>query len=67
MNGKDKPTMQYKGDRKVPKDLECIFTFKGKDYTIKYETVQQLARLYRLPYQVREQIINWAKMLNNPD
>lgn len=59
--------MVYEGDRKSPESLVCIYSYNGREYRLKYAFVSSLAQLYSLPYEVRENILFWAKMLNNPD
>lgn len=66
MNTDDKVTMRYEGDQKAG-TLECVFTYRGKEYRVPYFMISALRDLYALPDPVREQILFWAKMLHNPD
>jgi hypothetical protein len=59
--------MRYEGDRSQHDKLECVFTYRGKEYRLMYFWITSLAALYDLPEPVREEILFWAKMLNNPD
>lgn len=63
----DKVTMRYEGDRSQHDKLECVFTYRGKDYRLPYYQMSIFAGLYSLPEAVREEILFWAKMLNDPD
>jgi len=67
--GEEKQTvdMRYEGDRKQHDKLECIFSYNGKEYRLMYHQMAVFANLYSLPEEVREYILFWAKMLNNPD
>lgn len=67
MNEQDKVEMRYKGERSQHDKLECVFTYKGKEYRLMYYQMATFAHLYDLPEAVREYILFWAKMLNNPD
>lgn len=62
-----KVTMRYEGDRKQHDKLECIFEYRGKEYRMMYYQIAMFAGLFNMPEEVREYVLSWAKMLNNPD
>lgn len=63
----DKVEMRYEGDRKQHDKLECVFTYNGREYRLMYYQMSMFAGLFNMPEEVREYILRWAKMLNNPD
>lgn len=67
MPEQDKVEMRYEGDRSQHDKLECVFTYKGKEYRLMYYQMAVFAGLYNMPEEVREYILFWAKMLNSPD
>lgn len=62
----EKVDMRYE-DRESEKGATCVFTSHGKEYRLRYEFILTLAQLYDVPDDVREYILFWAKMLNDPD
>lgn len=42
----DKVTMRYEGDRSQHDKLECVFTYRGKDYRLPYYQMSIFAGLY---------------------
>lgn len=69
MNGSKKHIeMKYEGDRKDPENLVCVWSVDGKEnFRMKYRDMRIIAAIYSANYQVTEQILQWAKMLHNPD
>lgn len=63
----DEVKMRYEGDKSQHDKLECVFTYRGKEYRLMYFWISSLSELYALPAPIREEILFWAKMLNNPD
>jgi hypothetical protein len=63
----DKVAMRYEGDKNQHDKLECVFTYRGKEYRLMYYQMSIFAGLFDLPEEVREHILFWAKMLNDPD
>jgi len=63
----DRVMMHYEGDRRKLDTLICCFTWKGNEYRIMYYKIHYFAELYDFPEPVRARILEWAKMLNNPD
>lgn len=59
--------MRYEGDKSQHDKLECVYTYRGKEYRVPYYFISSLRDLYALPDAVREEILFWAKMLHNPD
>lgn len=69
MNGsKTIVEMKYEGDRKDRENLVCVWFVNGKEnFRMKYRDMHVISAIYGANYQVTEQIIQWAKMLHNPD
>jgi hypothetical protein len=67
VNPKDEVDFRYEGDKNKRDALMCVFTYKGRDYRLMYFKMSYFAELYDMPEPVRERILGWAKMLNNPD
>lgn len=65
--GDGKVEFRYEGDRNKHDTLECVYTFRDKEYRLSYKWISSLRQLYGLPVAVREEILEWAKMLHNPD
>jgi len=63
----DKVTMDYEGDRNKLGGLVCCFTYRGKQYRIMYYKMYYYAELFAFPKAVRENILQWASMINDPD
>jgi len=60
--------MKYEGDRGDQQNLICVWFVDGKEvYRHKYSDMFIHAGLYGVQFNVRERIIEWAKMLHNPD
>jgi len=67
MSDNFKVHMHYEGDRSNLAQLTCVFKFKEKEYRVMYYKMSYFAELFDVPDAVREHILTWAKMLNNPD
>lgn len=63
----DDPVMMEYRKRDTPEETECVYTYHGKEYVFKYAYILTLAKLFDVPDRVREDILFWAKMLNDPD
>lgn len=59
--------MHYEGDPKDTTKLECVFVYHDQEYRYSYSFILSLAALWRLPLAVRDDIMFWAQMINNPD
>lgn len=58
----------YYEDKSVPDDeLMCALVWKDNVYRFKYKHMGHIAKLYDVPEPVREYLLQWAQMLNNPD
>jgi hypothetical protein len=64
---RSRPEMRYEGDKSKPETLECVYTYRGKEYRLSYSWIKSLAVLYGMPDRLRDDILFWAKMLHNPD
>lgn len=67
MSDQDKVEFRYEGEQDQPDKLECVYTYRGKEYRLPYLFIVSLARLYGIPDAVRGEILFWAKMIHNPD
>jgi len=63
----EKIEMRYEGGKRKYDQLYCVFTYKGEEYRLAHHKMQYFAELFSLPEAVREEILRWAKMINNPD
>jgi len=68
MNKEPEVTMKYEGERNDHKSLVCVWYMDGKEvYRNKYSDMWIYAALCGVRKEVRDRIIQWAKMLHNPD
>jgi len=65
--GDDEVTMRYEGRYEDYQELVCVLTWRGTEYRFAYKNMTYIAQLYDVPEAVREYILFWAELMNNPD
>lgn len=59
----------HRGHPSLDPKKVCVFTADdGTEWEFRYKTISEFSRImHSAPAEVREYIIHWAKMLDNPD